>query len=177
MIRSRRSKAVATLGTVVAVGALLVPASGVWAQATTARPHAPACTNSDVKASYRGGDGAAGQILGRIVLKNVSGDRCSIRGFGGLTYVSGASHRQVGAGARKSPGTAVKTVVLRPGDKAVSQISETEAGNYPKHRCQPSHVSGLLVSIPNASGSQFIPHATTGCKNLHVHLLSHRAYK
>ena len=131
----------------------------------------------DVKASYRGGGGAAGQILGRIVLKNVSADRCTIRGFVGLTYVRGPSQIQVGAGARKAPGTPVKTVLLRPGDRATSQISETEAGNYPKHRCKPSHVSGLLVSVPNASGSQFIEHNTTGCKNLHVHLLSHRAFK
>lgn len=110
-------------------------------------------------------------------MKNVSADRCSIRGFGGLTYVHGVSRDQVGAGARKAPGTPVKTVVLRPGERAASQISESEAGNYPKHRCKPSHVSGFLVSVPNASGSQFIKHSTTGCKNLRVHLLSHRAYR
>jgi len=120
VIRSRRGKSVAILSTVVALGALLVPASGAWAKGTTFRPHAPACTNSDVKASYRGGGGAAGQTLGRIVLKNVSSDRCSIRGFGGLIYVHGASRDQVGAGARKAPGTPVKTVLLRPGEKALS---------------------------------------------------------
>src|SRR5207344_1137306 len=54
VIRSRLSKAVATLGAGVALAAVLVPASGVWAREITARPRAPACTSAEVKASYRG---------------------------------------------------------------------------------------------------------------------------
>jgi len=67
-------------------------------------------------------------------------------------------------------------VVLAPGEKARSQVSETSAAPYPKKRCKPRRVDGFRVYVPDATRSQYIPHPTIGCANPRLHLLAHKAY-
>jgi hypothetical protein len=67
--------------------------------------------------------------------------------------------------------------VVRPGQKVVSGVRETSAEPFPRHRCRPAHVDGFRVYLPDETRSQYVAHPTTGCRNAHVHLLSHRAYR
>jgi hypothetical protein len=159
-----------TAGIALATGGLLAPAP--LAAAAT-----PACTNADLTASYHRGDGAAGTIYGRMVLRNTSGHSCHTGGYGGISYVGDGNGTQIGASARRTDPSAVATYVLRPGQRLVSRIGETEALNYPRKRCRPAHVDGFRVYVPNATASQYVVHPTTGCRNHRVKLLEQKPYR
>ena len=152
------------------VAGLVVP-SGAGQAATV-----PACTNAELHASYRRTDAGMSHRYGRIVLKNVSDQACRTGGYGGLSYVGGGDGTQIGAAADRVPGR-VRTIVVRPGQRVVSAVSETVASVYPRRECRPAHVDGFRVYIPNETRSQYVEHPTTGCRNDRVHLLSHKAYR
>jgi hypothetical protein len=136
----------------------------------------PQCTNDHLVASYRGGDAATSHVYGRIVLTNVSDRSCWVRGYGGLSYVGGGDGTQIGAPADRAPSKKPKTV-LAPGEKVRSRVVETSAAPYPKKQCRPAPVDGFRVYVPDERRSQFVPHATTGCRNAAIHLLEHKAYR
>lgn len=159
-----------------ASAAALVLAAAVAVPVSAAGEAPPACGNADLKASYKATDAAMSHRYGKIVVKNISGHSCTIAGYGGVSYVGGGNGTQVGAPADRVPGNE-DTVVLTPGDKAKSPISETVAGVYPTKECKPTAVDGFRVYVPNATVSQYVPHATTGCKNSAVHLMSHKPYR
>ena len=155
---------------VVVLGLTSVPAGA------TAERGVPECTNAELVASYHAGGAATSHRYGRIVLKNESGHACSTRGYGGLSYVGHGDGTQIGAAAERER-SRVRTIVVHPGQKVVSRVSETDASPFPRHRCRPAHVDGFRVYVPDETASQYIPHPTTGCRNARVHLLSHKAYR
>ncbi len=162
----------ASAAALVVAGVLVaVPAS-----AETSGQAVLVCTNAELAASYHAGDAAMSHRYGRIVLTNTSDHACSTGGYGGLSYVGGGDGTQVGAPADREPGKA-RSIVVQPGQKVVSRVSETVAGVYPKRECRPKHVDGFRVYIPNETRSQYIKHPTTGCRNDAVHLLSHKAFR
>lgn len=167
-----------TITRALAAGAGLALTGGaLLATAPFASAATPACTNADLTASYHGNDGAAGTIYGRIVLTNTSGHSCHTGGYGGLSYVGHGNGTQIGAPARRIDPSAVATYVLRPGQRLVSPIGETDALNYPRGRCHPTHVDGFRVYVPNATASQYVVHPTTGCRSHHVKLISQKPYR
>ncbi|MEP9362307.1 DUF4232 domain-containing protein [Nocardioides sp. CN2-186] len=133
------------------------------------------CTNAELVASYHGGGAAMSHVYGRIVLKNVSDHACSIRGYGGLSYVGGGDGTQIGSAARRTKGP-VRSIVVDPGERVRSRVVETSWGPY-AGRCHRAHVDGFRVYLPDETRSQFVKHPTVGCRNRHVHLLAHRAYQ
>lgn len=136
----------------------------------------PACTNAELVASYHGSDAAMSHRYGRIVLKNTSGHACRTGGYGGLSYVGGGDGTQIGAPADRDPDR-VRSIVVRPGQKVVSRVVETDATVYPRRKCRPAHVDGFRVYLPNETRSQYVEHPTTGCRRDRVHLLSHQPYR
>ena len=161
----------AAAGLALAVGAAVAGIPAARAAGT------PLCTNADLTASYRGGEGAAGTVYGRIVLRNTSGHACHTGGYGGLSYVGDGNGTQIGAPARRIAASEVATYVLQPGQRLRSRIGETEALNYPKRRCHPAHVDGFRVYVPNATKSQYVVHPRTGCRNPHIRLISQKPYR
>jgi len=160
---------VGSAAAVVLLAAAVVPLPG--AQAAAPR----ACTNAALHATYRATDSGASHRFGRIVLKNRSSHSCRTGGYGGVSYVGFGNGTLVGAAADRDAGT-VRTIVLRPGQRVVSDISETVAGAFSSAQCQPVAVDGFRVYVPNATKSQFIAHHTTGCRNSTVHLITHKPY-
>ena len=160
-------------GAALAVGVLGL--TGVPAVATGARA-VPECTNAELVASYHQAGAGMSHEYGRIVLTNESDHACSIRGYGGLSYVGGGDGTQVGAAADRDR-SRVRTVVVHPGQKVASAVTATDYSPYPKHRCRPAPVDGFRVYLPDETRSQYVPHATTGCRSHRVHLLSHKAYR
>ena len=154
------------------VAAGLVPVSAAVASAQGVG----ACTNAELVASYRATDAGMSHRFGRIVLKNVSDHACRTGGYGGVSYVGGGDGTQIGAPADREPGH-VRSIVVGPGEKVVSAVSETVAGAYPRRECRPAKVDGFRVYLPNETRSQFIEHPTTGCRNHRVHLITHKAYR
>lgn len=150
----------------------IAPTAG--AATTAAAP--PECTNAELTASYAGGQGAAGHVLGRIVLRNTSDQSCWVQGYGGLFYVGGSHGRQVGAAADRTKSPTPRTLVA-PGERVRSQVDETSTGPYSDQQCHPRKVAGFRVYLPDETRSQFVAHPTTGCADTDVHLLSHQAYR
>ena len=168
MSRQRRiaALAAASVSALALVGVPLAPA-----QAAT-----PQCTNANLHATFHHTDSGAGHRFGRLVLTNVANHACHTGGYGGLSYVGHGNGTQIGAAADREPGT-VRTIVLRPGQRVISEVSETLASNFPASTCRPTAVDGFRVYVPNATKSQFVVHRTTGCANAAVHLLSHKPYR
>lgn len=155
-----------------AMGAMVVPVPTASARGTVA----PQCVSSDLHASYRATDAGMSHRYGRIVLRNVSDHSCRTGGYGGLSYVGNGDGTQIGAAADRTP-SPVRTIVLQPGQRVVSAVSETVADVYPRRECRPAHVDGFRVYVPNETHSQFVKHPTTGCRNHDVHLIAHKAYR
>lgn len=167
-MRSRNVLAVLVLAL---AGTVLPWGSGVAAGAAVAE-----CGNGDLSASYHATGAGAGSRFGRIVLRNTSATTCFVQGYGGLSYVGHGDGTQIGAAATRVPGTA-RRVVLEPGERAVSRVRESTAENYPRRTCRPRAVDGFRVYVPDATRSQFVAHATTGCANARVRLISQRPYR
>jgi hypothetical protein len=151
---------------------LLLPATAVSAGGSVP----PACHNVDLRASYQAADSATGHRYGRIVLRNVSGHRCRTGGYGGLSYVGGGDGTQIGAPADRTP-SPLRSIVLRPRQRVISQVVEVVADVYSPRECRPAPVDGFRVYVPNATRAQYVRHPTTGCRNPDLHLISHRAYR
>ena len=134
----------------------------------------PSCTNADLKASYHRTDAGAGHRFGRLVLTNRSSHSCRTGGYAGLSYVGGGNGTQIGAPADRVDPSAVAFYVVAPGQRLRSAVDEVVAQNYPKKRCHPAHVDGFRVYVPNSFTSQVVPHATTGCRNPAIHLISEK---
>src|SRR6478735_7947475 len=133
------------------LGAGLVPAGAADARAVAE------CTNAELVASYHATDAGMSHQYGRLVLKNVSDHACRTGGYGGVSYVGGGDGTQVGAPADREPGH-VRSIVVRPGEKVSSLVSETDAGVYPRRECRPAKVDGFRVYLPNETRSQFVKH-------------------
>lgn len=157
---------IAALGLVAAM--LVVPQA-------QAQPQVKECTNAELVASYHGGGAAMSHQYGRIVLKNKSDHACSVRGYGGLSYVGHGDGTQIGAPATRTK-SRVRSIVVDPGERVHSRVVETSWGPY-AGRCRRAHVNGFRVYLPDETRSQFVKHPTVGCRNHHVHLLAHRAYR
>lgn len=136
----------------------------------------PQCANSDLTASYHARGAGAGHRFGVIKLTVTSDRTCSVRGYGGLSYVGHGNGTQIGAAADRTPAR-VRTVVLDPGQSVVSPVDASVAQNYPRRACRPTPVDGFRVYVPNATASQYVPHRTTGCASPTVHLLTHQPYR
>jgi hypothetical protein len=160
-------------GTALAVGGVLAGLPGQSASAAST----PACTNADLTASYRHSDDGAGHRYGWIVLRNTSGHACHTGGYGGVSYVGDGNGTQIGASAVRTNGSAVKTFVVKAGGRLRSPIDEISAFSFPKKRCLRAHVDGFRVYVPNATLSQYVPHATVGCRNAKIHLLFQKPYR
>jgi len=159
----------------VVLAAVLVAALGTGP--TSARSaEVRQCANADLSATYKSDGAGLGHRYGRIVLTNISGSACRTGGYGGLSYVGHGDGTQVGAAADREQ-SPVRSLVLQPGERVRSDVSETEALNYPKKKCKPVPVDGFRVYVPNSTRSKFIAHPTTGCARTGVHLISHRAYR
>jgi hypothetical protein len=158
---------------------LMVAGAAVAGTLTSMAPaqaaRVPECDNSNLTASYRGGEGATSHVYGRIVLKNTSDETCTVQGYGGLSYVGGGKGKQVGAAADRTPSRTPK-VTLEPGERVAGQVVETSYGPFPKGQCRPTPVDGFRVYLPDETRSQFIAHPTTGCASPSVHLLAHKAF-
>ena len=136
----------------------------------------PECRSVDLSADYRARDAAAGHRYGVIRLRNTSDRACVVQGYGGLSYVGGGDGTAVGAPADRAPG-ATPRVVLAPGERALSRVSEAVAQDYPRRTCRPADVDAFLVYPPDATRPFFVMHRTTGCLDESVHLLSHTPFR
>ena len=166
----------AILGTALLGGALTALPAVPAANASL-----PACGASDLKVTFHVRGAAAGSLYGVLRYRNVTDHKCRTGGYGGLSFVGGHHGKQVGAAAKRAPGTKVRSFSLKPGQKAVSKVQIAQTANYDKSLCKPKPVDGFRVYVPNAHASVFVPYKTRACSRKVIKKfspqLSHQALK
>ncbi|ANN21313.1 hypothetical protein SD37_40905 [Amycolatopsis orientalis] len=120
------------------------------------------CKAGDVKLSVADGDAAAGTVYRKLVITNSSGHACTIQGFPGISYVTGADGHQVGEPAYRD-GTKGEAVKLNNGESASADVGFVNVRNYDEAVCKPTETRGLRVYLPQETASNFVPLQGLGC--------------
>jgi Protein of unknown function (DUF4232) len=133
---------------------------------TTVAPTAPGgvpnCGAGELRGSLGTAEGAAGSVIVPLVLTNAGSRTCELRGFPGVSYVTGDDGHQVGAAAAMS-GPRGGEVVLKPGAAAAAQLQLVNVANFDAAVCKPTPVRGLRVYPPGDTTSLYVERAGTGC--------------
>jgi uncharacterized protein DUF4232 len=163
--------------TSVTMPAVTVPTSVPSSSPTTVRPApspttttasiAPgaACATSQLHAQLANGSGAAGSVGYDLVLVNAGATACTLRGYPGVSYVTGSGGTTVGAAAMRDAVSPVALVTLAPGHSAHATLIEVDSLNYPSDSCQLTAAAGLRIYPPNQTAALFIPQSTQACGN------------
>ncbi|MDV6268723.1 MULTISPECIES: DUF4232 domain-containing protein [Rhodococcus] len=119
------------------------------------------CTVAELSVTLGQASGAAGSTELPVVFTNTSTRTCTLDGFPGVSYVTGADGSEVGAAAtRTGSGSAVS---LAPGSTGTALVRATNVENYPADQCGVTDVAGLRVYPPNSYDAVFLPYPTEGC--------------
>lgn len=120
------------------------------------------CKAGDVKLSIKDSDAAAGTVYRKLVITNASGHPCTIQGFPGISYVTGADGHQVGEAAYRD-GAKGDPVQLANGESAIADVGFANVRNYPEEVCKPVETRGLRVYLPQETASNFLAVQGLGC--------------
>ncbi|HWB21948.1 MAG TPA: DUF4232 domain-containing protein [Gaiellaceae bacterium] len=108
------------------------------------------------------GDGAAGSVYYKLELTNLSGQRCTLDGYPGVSAVDLGRH-QLGSPAGRNPHLAPHAITLGKGATATAVLQITEAGNFPAATCRKETAAGLRVFPPGATSSEIVPFPFSAC--------------
>jgi hypothetical protein len=156
---------------VASVSATPAPTSEASAGATPAATPASApaqaatpgnCATGQLAVTLGQGEGAAGSTYAPLLFRNTGTTECRMRGFPGVSYVTGDDGHQVGPAAAMS-GERGGEIPLPPGASAAAQVKFANAANFDPGQCRPTPVRGLRVYPPGETASVFVPFETTGC--------------
>ncbi len=120
------------------------------------------------------GNGAAGSIYYHLRFTNLSGRRCTLRGYPGVSAVNLAGH-QVGSAASRDNAIPMTTVTLGKGATATAVLRIVEAGNFPASSCHQVTAAGLRVFPPGQRRATVVPFPFDACSRRGPVYLSVRA--
>jgi hypothetical protein len=123
----------------------------------------PGCLASGLQARLGSSQGTAGTIYQVVVLTNTSGSACTLYGYPGVSFVTGAGGSQVGAPATKNPAVTVTLVTLAAGGEANLLLGVHDAGAFPS--CTLTNVGWLRIYPPGDYGSVYVQYKTQACAN------------
>ena len=141
------------------------PPAASTAPTTAGSDAVPVCATSELRASLAGGSGAAGSVGYELTLRNIGPNACTLFGYAGVSYVTGAAGTIVGAPARRDKVAPAAAVTLAPQHAAQATLIETDSLNYPTTTCRLTSVAGLRIYPPNQTASLFVAQATRDCAN------------
>jgi hypothetical protein len=180
MFSRRRGSAASTAAFAVATAVLLtLPAASATAAhagaASTAR--AGKCATSGLVVWLdTHGNGAAGSTYYSLEFTNLSGHRCTLFGYPGVSAVD-LGGRQLGIAGSRDAHTPSRTVNLAAGKTASAVLQVTDPGVFPKTSCRPVTAAGLRVYPPNQTEPRVVPFPFSACSGsgpayLHVEAVS-----
>lgn len=114
------------------------------------------------------GGAAAGHVQLEVRVTNTGSSPCTVRGYPGVSLVTGTEGAQLGAPAQRTPGPE-GLVTLAPGAKAVALVQLAQASNFPS--CGVTPAAGFRVYLPDDTAAQFAPLVEQGCSSTSVVLL------
>jgi hypothetical protein len=155
LISARRLAIMAAL----ACAATLTPVAALAATASPASP--PGCATAGLVVWDTPDGVATGQIIYTLNFTNLSGHRCTLDGFPGVSAVDLAGG-QLGkaAGWSGHPGK----VTLANGATATAHLQIADVYNY-SSGCNPVTAAGLRVYPPNQAASKIIPFPFEACSS------------
>jgi Protein of unknown function (DUF4232) len=160
----RRAISVAAIAAAGVLGPVaLLSAAGAPAAHAVTRTSTPRCTTSGLVVWMNTtGSGAAGTIYYHLEFTNLSGHRCTLRGYPGVSGVNLTGHRIGSAGSHNAiyPTT---TITLANGATANALLGITEVGFFSSSACHPTTAAGLRVYPPNQTTSKVIPFPFGAC--------------
>lgn len=129
-------------------------------------PGRPTCTQSDLKYSVKaaGGGGAAGSNYLLLTFTNTTGNNCWLDGYPGVSFVGYGNGTQLGAAAKRSTGTAVRSVELNPGHSTTSLLQILNAGDFAATDCAPTTADGFRIYPPASTKAGYVPFKTQACQ-------------
>jgi hypothetical protein len=168
---ARRAGAIAAAA---AIAAAVTPTASTALSAASAST--PACSAAGlVNWIDTNGNGAAGTIFYQLKFTNLSGHRCTLHGYPGVSAIDLHGHR-VGAAARRST-SPVHVIALNNGATAKAVLGIAESSFFPPATCKPTTAAGLRVFAPNQSTAKAIPFPFGVCShgpgNLSIRAVTH----
>lgn len=121
------------------------------------------------------GDGVAGGFVYPIEFSNISGRRCRLFGFPGVSARNGRG-RQLGNAAGRDRTFRPRRVVLAPGGTAHALLKITDVGVFTASACRPRNAVVLRVFPPGRHRAAQIPFSFRACSRrgpvyLHIRML------
>jgi Domain of unknown function (DUF4232) len=107
------------------------------------------------------GNGAAGSVFYRLRFTNLSGHKCTLRGYPGVSAVDLHGHKLGRAASRTHATTHLVTLAKGATAKALLQI--VEVGNFSHSICHQVTAAGLRVYPPNQRKSKIVPFPFGAC--------------
>lgn len=139
-------------------------AGGGASPTATAAPTGPQpCTTAGLKAAIGSGQGAAGSSYYPIDLTNNSGSSCTLYGYPGVSFVTGAGSSQIGAAATRNDTFAPGVVTLTAGQTAHASLQVVNASNYPAAKCKIVQAHWLRVYPPGQLSPLYISFSAPTC--------------
>ena len=130
----------------------------------TAAPTGPQpCATAGLKAAIGSGQGAAGSSYYPIDLTNNSGATCTLYGYPGVSFVTGAGGAQIGAAATRNDTLAPGLVTLTAGQTAHASLQVVNASNYPAAKCKIVRAHWLRVYPPGQFSPLYISFSAPTC--------------
>lgn len=157
-----------------AAGASATPAASASASASVAPVGPGRCSSAQLAITVGGGSGGgAGSLFPAVNFSNSGSTTCTLNGFPGVSYVTGADGHQVGNPAGRQG--AASQVTLAPGAVAHAGLRVVNYHNYDAAQCQPTTVAGYRIYPPDEVAAVFVPAAGTACAGTGVDLLTVQA--
>jgi hypothetical protein len=152
--------------TVAALAAVAASAGALLAATAPAAAATPACqTGGLVIWLDTNGNGTAGSVFYNLHFTNLSGHRCTLRGFPGVSAIGLRGGRLGNPGTRNHQ-RRVRTVSIRNGGTATSVLRVVDNGAI--GNCRMVTAAGLRVFPPNGRRSKTIPFPFGACRNTSV---------
>lgn len=136
----------------------------VTAPSRSAPPGPPPCRTSALRVSVSASQGAAaGSSYYPIVFTNISGAACTLFGYPGVSFVTGAGGSQIGIPAMENPAHPRQLITLAPGQAGHAELQVVNAENYPPANCGMVTAHWLRVYPPNQTASLYASFTAQAC--------------
>ena len=126
---------------------------------------AAACTTAGLKVSTGQSNGAAGSVIVPLEFTNTGTASCTLFGYPGVSFVTGAGGSQVGASAGQDPATPRQQITLAPGGSAHALLQVAVAQNFPPAKCKLTTAHLLKVYPPGQTAPLYASFTSATCAN------------
>jgi hypothetical protein len=156
------SRRVASIACAAALTVTALAATGSFA--ATGRSAVPGCASSGLVVWLdTQGNTAAGTSFYKLKFTNLSGHKCTLLGYPGVSAIDLRGH-QLGSAAGRTP-PAGRRVTLGSGRTARAVLGIAAAANFPSSACHRVNAAGLRVYPPNQTQAKVVPFPFAACSH------------